>query len=325
MNHRIGLSLALPLAWLALAGAPRTAHAQETDESIRDAGRHFQRGVALYGEADYRAALIEFKRAYSIAPNAAVLYNVGETQYQMQDYAGALTTFEHYLDEAPPADAHRTDVEASVPILRARVGHLMIATVPAGADVSVDDQPIGRTPLDRPSLLVSVGRRKVTAAVPGRPAMTRFVDVAAEDNAAVVLQLAPAAEAATVPAPRTGSSAPVATRTSAGSIPWFALGWSGTGALAAGAVSFGLVALKESNDLKTQRASYPVSAGVLQHDASLVTTYSAVADTLAVAATIAGGVTLLSALATPSRPRAGADPTVRFSVGLAAAHLRMDF
>ncbi|HLK36814.1 MAG TPA: hypothetical protein VKU41_08690, partial [Polyangiaceae bacterium] len=129
-----------------------------------------------------------------------------------------------------------------------------------------------------------------------------------------------------VPAPRTASSAPVvAARTSAGSIPWSTLGWISTGVLAAGAVSVGLVALKDANDLKTLRATYPVSAGALQHDAGLVTTYSAVADALAVAAAIAGGVTLFSTLATPSRPRASIDPTVRFSVGLAAAHLRTDF
>jgi len=59
---------------------------------VREAGKHFQRGVTLYNETDYRAALVEFRRAYDLAPNAAVLYNIGETEYQLRDYASALIT-----------------------------------------------------------------------------------------------------------------------------------------------------------------------------------------------------------------------------------------
>ena len=101
-------------------------------------------GVTLYGETDYRGALVEFKRAYELAPNAAVLYNIGETEFQLRDYAGALTTFERYLADAQPSDSHRTEVEANVRELKARVGRLTITTVPRGADVSIDDRALGK-------------------------------------------------------------------------------------------------------------------------------------------------------------------------------------
>ena len=161
------------------------AAADDGGAAAREAGKHFQRGVALYGEADYRAALVEFKRAYTTLPNAAVLYNVGEAEYQLQDYASALTTFERYLGETSGTDSHHAEVEADLDVLRARVGHLAIATVPAGADVSVDDQSVGHDPFDK-SLLVSIGRRKVVAAMSGHASVTRYVDVAADDNVSQV-------------------------------------------------------------------------------------------------------------------------------------------
>src|SRR3954469_14619078 len=90
------------------------ADPQQPGTSLKEAGKHFQRGVALYNEADYRAALVEFRRAYDIAPNAAVLYNIGQTYYQLQNYAAALTTLQHYLGEAGPTAPHRHEVEQTL-------------------------------------------------------------------------------------------------------------------------------------------------------------------------------------------------------------------
>src|SRR5690349_16550442 len=63
-----------------------------------EAKSHFQRAVELFHEADFRAALIEFQRAYDAAPNYKVLYNLGQTSLELQDYAGALKAFRGYLD-----------------------------------------------------------------------------------------------------------------------------------------------------------------------------------------------------------------------------------
>jgi hypothetical protein len=263
----------------------------------RQASKHFQRGVALYGEADYRAALVEFKRAYSLAPNPAVLYNVGETQFQLQDYAGALTTFEHFLAEAGSGDGRRAEVEGNLDVLRARVGRVTVTTVPPGADLTIDDQPSGRTPIER-AILVSVGHRKVVATMNGRPAVTRWVDVAADDNVTVTLQLPDPPETAPPPEPRTLPALPPVDGAGAshGGATLRVLGWTTTGALAAGAVAFGVLAVRQSHELDTERSTFPASAPALSHDASLTTTYSAVADGLAVGAIVIGGATLLATL-----------------------------
>jgi hypothetical protein len=163
------------------------ASAQD-DVMTQDAAKHFELGVSLYGEADYRAALVEFERAYALAPNATVSYNIAEAQYQLQDYASALATFERYLAQTSPGDPRRGEVEQTLGVLHQRVGRLNVETDPEGADVAVDDQPVGRTPFDQP-LVVSVGHRKVTASMAGRPTITRFVDVATQDTVPVRISI----------------------------------------------------------------------------------------------------------------------------------------
>jgi hypothetical protein len=275
------------------------ARAQDTHQ----ASQHFQRGVALYGEADYHAALVEFHRAYAIAPNPAVLYNIGETEYQLLDYAAALTSFERFLTEVSPGDARRGEVEGDLEVLRARVGHVSITTTPAGADVTVDDQPAGRTPLEHP-LLVSIGHHRIVAAVPGRQAVTRYVDVAADDALSVAI---PMPEPAPPPTRSEVSLAPVQGRTTShGDGTLRLIGWIGTGALTAAAVGFGVLAMRESHELESERGTFPASADVLSHDASLTTAYSIAADGLAAGALAVGVATLLSTfLSRPASPLAG--------------------
>ena len=304
------------------------ASAQDNPAATRDAGRHFQRGVTLYGEADYRAALVEFRRAYSISPHTAVLYNVGEAQYQLQDYASALTTFERYLAESTPSDTRRSEVETTVEVLRSRVGHVSIVTLPAGADVTIDDLAIGRTPIERP-VLVSIGHRKLVASMPGRPPVTRYVDVATDDNLAVTLPMPDATVAAPSAPPKPGPLAPFVgpTPPSHSGAIWRALGWTTTGLLAAGAITFGVLAERASSDLSTARGTYPVSPATLAHDGSLTSTYSIIADSLAVSALVVGGMTLLSTFTSspdgpPPRDHAGG---ARLTVGPASAGLEVSF
>ncbi len=314
------MALALPLALL----FARDARAQE---GTREASKHFQRAVSLYNEADYRAALVEFRRAYALSPNAAVLYNVGEAEYQLQDYAGALVTFERYLTESNPLEVHRTEVESNVEVLRARVGHITITTTPPGADVTVDDQAIGKTPFDK-AVLVSIGHRKVISSMPGRLPVTRYVDVAADDNVTVAIQLPPQSDGASSPsASQPLVSTSDANRPSRNGPALRTAGWITTGVLAASAVSFGLLALKEAADLRSARNAFPTSSDALQHDAALTRTYSIVADSLTAATLVVGGLTLYSTLSSPSAggTQRGSTGTTRIVLGPGSARLEGTF
>ena len=94
-----------------VAAQPASPEASADTDGKQAAGEHFQRGVDLYNGGDYRAALIAFQRAYEIAPNFGVLYNLGQASAELKDYVSALDAFERYLKEggdAVPADRRET-------------------------------------------------------------------------------------------------------------------------------------------------------------------------------------------------------------------------
>jgi hypothetical protein len=279
----------LAMMLLVSAGAPRIAHAD--DAAVHEAVKHFERAVSLFNEADYRAALTEFRRAYDIAPNTGVLYNIAQTQFQLQNYAAALTTFERFLAEAPPNAKHRDEAQTAVPLLRSRVGKIEVTTNVPDAEVSVDDEVMGKAPLGKP-VLVSIGRRKVTVTAPGRVPVSRSVEVAAGDTIPVSLPLADAEPAVKAAAPPIAGAEPAQQQRSHGISGLAVGGWITTGALAVGGAAMGILAIRASGDLATERTTFPSSRAALDDKASKLTTFATVADVLGAAAIITGGISI---------------------------------
>jgi len=154
--------------------------------AIHDAEKHFQNGVGLYGEHDFKAALVEFEKANQLAPNPNVLYNIGQTDYELQNYAGALDSFERYLQEAKPSKARRAEVQTTVEALRSRVATIDVGSNLDDSEVLIDDIDVGKTPLPKP-LTVSIGQRKVTVTHDGYIPSTRVLDVASGDAVKIEL------------------------------------------------------------------------------------------------------------------------------------------
>lgn len=283
------------LATALVTAAVPVAHADApTSAAAKDAGKHFNRGVSLYNEADYRAALVEFRRAYEIAPNALVLYNIGQTYYQLQNYAAALTTLQKYLAESGPAAQHRKEVEQTLDTLQSRVGKITISSNLADCEVTIDDELAGKTPLGEPQL-VSIGRRKVTVGHAGVPAQTKLVDVAAGDTVQIAfafLDPGAAAQAAQSPARAPASAVPPAEHRAEPRSRVPVLGWVATGVLAGGAIASGVFALKASSDLKDARNKFPSDKKDLDDKSTKVTLFAIGADVLAIAAITTGVLTV---------------------------------
>jgi hypothetical protein len=184
-------------------------------------------------------------------------------------------------------------VEANVRTLQSRVGRLTITTIPPGAEITIDDQPIGRTPLSEP-VIVNVGHVKVAASLANRFPATRYVEVAAEDNLGVTLELAAPPSAGGAPGARPvevqveGAAAPTSTSSSTSRTA----GWLTTAALAGGAVTFGVLAFETSRELKDARNTFPTTASHLDDLASKSRRYAIIADSLAVGAVAIGALTL---------------------------------
>jgi hypothetical protein len=268
----------LALALVVGGGAP----ARAGENAVREAAKHFQRGVDLYNDGDFRGALVEFKTAYQTWPRANVLYDIGQTEYQLLDYAAALKTMERYLQETGPTAPHRQDVEAAVETLRGRVGRVAL-TSESGCEVSVDDQPAGTTPLDAP-ILVSVGQRRIAVICTGQRGVGKRIEVAAGQT--VSLELRPAG----LPTPAVRAVATVHDTRPAPPSKAYVTGWIVTGVLVAGTVALGATTMVEQSRLSALRNSYPVAKSDLDRQTALTTGLAISTDVLGAAALVGAGV-----------------------------------
>jgi hypothetical protein len=276
------MSVVRVFALLLLVLAPvAAARAQEPtpDAVTTEARDHFRRGVELFQEGAYRGALAEFERAYAIAPNYRILYNIAQTRLQLQDYLGATQGYERYLVEggAEIEAARRAEVESALSAMRERVGRLSIQVSRTGAEVFVDDLKIGVTPLP-PAILVNVGEHRIHARTEDGAEATRVVLVAGGDTIDVALELkAPAVKTIAVgPAAEPGLSTKQKAMIVSGSLGLAAL-------LAAGTT--GYLAMSKSHDLDDALDERP-------NDPKKVASLRDSADRLALTTDVLAGVAL---------------------------------
>jgi Tetratricopeptide repeat len=89
-------------AW---AGAARAAGA-----GADSAEAHYKKGRSLYNVSEYRAALDEFKQAYVLHEDPALLYNIAQCHRQLGDNHDAVTFYKRFLNESPHAP-NRKEIE----------------------------------------------------------------------------------------------------------------------------------------------------------------------------------------------------------------------
>lgn len=291
--------------------------AAQPSSAVDEASTRYKKGIELYGEGDYRAALIEFKRAYELAPNFAVLYNMGQVYFQLQDYVGALSALEQYLADGGknvPAP-RRAEVQKDIEKLRSRIAKVEVVVNATDAEVSVDDVVVGKTPLAKP-LLVSAGRRKITVSKGGAAPVSKTIEVAGSDSVRVNLELAEPSGGAPAPtptptptdgpsagepppspggAPPPTGGATVDTESSSGAT----VAWVITAGLAVGATACGILALGASSDLQTLRDEAGTTRDELDDAQGKTETLALVTDLLGAATVVAGGVSLYLTLSGP--------------------------
>jgi len=149
--------------------APAIAESAEPIEllNVTEARRHFEQGVALFQEDDVEAALAEFRASYRMNPIPQVLFNIAVSLRRLHRYAEAADTLRRYLREGSEESEERRflarDLIAELEAVLARVD---IAVDRDEADVFVDGELQGRTPLDE-SLRLAAGDHEIEVRLDG--------------------------------------------------------------------------------------------------------------------------------------------------------------
>jgi hypothetical protein len=329
----LAAALAAPAPAGAQAPGPRKKPAAdaapaEGGEGRAEAAARFQRGLELYEEGDFRAALSEFRKAYELAPSYKFLYNIGQVCYQLKDYPCALRSLRSYLSEGGarvPRD-RRASTEQDLARLADRVAQIDVVTNVDGAEVFVDDVSVGKAPLPGP-VLVGVGQRKLSATFEGRVPVTRQVEVTGGVSQHFMLELGVPADPV-LPEAYAKQLVAIAQRPKGPrmvTLSWVGLGVAG--AFGAGALVTGLLARGEADELQRARFVGQTPPGDLASKSNKVSALALSSDLLTGAAvlTAAGTLVWTFALRPKGAEAAAVRPPVAFELGPASACVRGHF
>jgi hypothetical protein len=292
-----------------------TASAQRPDSA--EAHARYNRGAQLYTDGDYKLALIEFQRSYELSPNWRVLFNIGEVQFQLNNYAAALNTLQRYLSEggAEVPASKRTQVEKDIETLQSRVAFLTVTTNVPGAEISVDDAPLGTAPLvaDR---LINAGAHRVSVSAAGYKTGVQNVVLAGRDHQSLKFDLVK---------DDGGRQVIVVQRTDTSSFNPVWIGWSITGALAVATGVTGGVQLHERSELDTLKRRRDVSRAELDDQQDKVNRLVIATDVLLGATVLAAGISLYFTLKRSGKHDGAAQSAPRLLVGYRSVGLGGSF
>jgi hypothetical protein len=274
------------------AAATPARPAAPSSAAGEEASNHFKRGLQLFDDGEYTLALVEFSRAYQLAPNYRALYNIALVDMQLGRYADAARTLEQYVhdggDAIPPA--RRAEVTKALGELKLRTATIDITMNVPGAEVALDGRQVDPSRLHGP-MVIDAGEHTLRASASGYLSNDRTVTLAGGDHTAVRLELRPVSQ-----------QHPEATGPHARPIFW--PGFVATGALAAGAIVSGVIMLNSQSHLDQLKNTAGTTAAQLDSSANGANSAALAADILAGLAVVAGGISLYLSLGSEHNAKA---------------------
>lgn len=135
--------------------------------NVTEARRHFEQGVALFQEDDVEAALAEFRASYRMNPIAQVLFNIAVSLRRLHRYAEAADTLRTYLREGTEESEERRFLARDlIAELEAVLAHVTVEVDQEEADLFIDGELLGRTPLEE-SLRLAAGEHDIEIRLDG--------------------------------------------------------------------------------------------------------------------------------------------------------------
>ena len=163
------------------------------DPQATDVGRQrFVEGVAALKKGKYEDARISFQQSYALKPVPPALRNLAATELKTGRYVEAARHFTQYLKTTKSTEIERADlVEQGLDEAKVHCGVLFVETNVPGAEIAVDGEIIGKTPLGRDPWFVEPGEHVIVARLEGYDEHTEKQRLEAGRTARIFLALRP--------------------------------------------------------------------------------------------------------------------------------------
>ncbi|HEY3237076.1 MAG TPA: PEGA domain-containing protein [Polyangiaceae bacterium] len=127
-----------------------------------DAKQSYDAARLLYADGDYAGALIKFQGAFEVSKDSRLLWNMAACEKNLRHYAKVLSLVQRYLKEggALLSDQDRNEAKDLTSAIESFTAALIIKVNQSGAEVFVDDEPVGTSPLPEP-ITVDIGMRHI--------------------------------------------------------------------------------------------------------------------------------------------------------------------
>ena len=192
---KVGIAAALLGALLLL---PAPAFAQD-DVTLTMARERFKEGVGYFDKKDFAKARVAFLQAYALKKHPAVLINLAQSELRSGHEADAAKHFAQFSREQKDAtDAERQSAETGLAAAKALVAEVALEVDTAGAEIYIDGDLEGTTPLPG-AVYLAPGSHELQARKEGKTAKAP-ITASAGQSTSLSLKLATAPKA-TEPTP----------------------------------------------------------------------------------------------------------------------------
>ncbi len=151
-----GLTLMLPEAAARSHRSGRPGLSGSGRKAKKKAVILVKRGVRKLREGDYVAALELFSNAHKLYPSPKIQFNIGQTYKELGRYLDAIGAYEIFERDAPSgtSEALRKLARDNIRELLGKISLLRVRVSQEGARITIDGQPRGVSPLNKPLRLM---------------------------------------------------------------------------------------------------------------------------------------------------------------------------
>lgn len=178
----------------ATLAAPSLAIAQTASASEAEAHEQYRRAIEAFNQKNWSEAQRLLLELWNQSQTYDVALTLGQVEYQLKNYAVAVRYLSYAVTNVPPFEKPETvrHYRALLDEAKAVVGTAKVSVNEPQADILIDGEVVGKSPLAEP-LYLDIGPRRIQARLGQRQSEQQTIDVLAGGQYSIDLQLPPAA------------------------------------------------------------------------------------------------------------------------------------